>query len=80
MVTKVLGLHSWIRIIMPLTDVQEERDDITDAFRAYAAKEGAPSDKYGIRVHWAKIELPKKEEDEKRREYVEKRYPVNAGR
>ena len=75
------GLHSWVGIIMYLpTEVQEERDRITEAFRQYAAREEALlGDKYGIRVHWAKIELPKGEAERKAaRETMAKRYPVDA--
>ena len=35
------------------------RAAITEAFKSYAKKEEAAlGDKYGIRTHWAKIELP----------------------
>ena len=73
------GLHSWIGIIMYLpTQVQEERDRITEAFKAYAAREEALlGDKYGIRVHWAKIELPDGENERRiAREKIAKRYPA----
>ena len=72
------GLHSWIGIIMYLPSPDpESRAAITEAFKSYAKKEEAAlGDKYGIRTHWAKIELP--EGDEERREArkrIESRYP-----
>jgi len=45
------------------TEDPEERAQITKAFEQYRAKEEALlGDKYGIRVHWAKVELPEGEE------------------
>ena len=54
------GLHSWIGIIMYLpSDDAKERDAITAAFKKYADREtNTLGEKYGIRTHWAKIELP----------------------
>ena len=61
---------------LPTTD-EAERDAITAAFEAYAAKETETlGDEYGLRVHWAKIELPKEIERQKlARQTVHKRYP-----
>ena len=61
------GLHSWIGIIMYLpTDDETERDAITRAFKSYAAKEEATlGEKYRIRTHWAKIELPEPERSDR---------------
>ena len=45
------------------TEDPEERAQITAAFEQYRAKEEALlGEKYGIRVHWAKVELPEGEE------------------
>jgi len=54
------SLHSWVGIIMYLpTSVEAERDAITRAFTTYGEKEfDALGDKYELRTHWAKIELP----------------------
>ena len=54
------SLHSWVGIIMYLpTSVEAERDAITRAFTAYGEKEfDVLGDKYELRTHWAKIELP----------------------
>jgi L-galactono-1,4-lactone dehydrogenase len=51
------GLHSWVGIIMYLpSEVPAERDKITSAFKAYAARETELlGDKYAIRTHWAKV-------------------------
>ena len=41
------------------TTVAAERDAITDAFTRYGHREfDALGDKYELRTHWAKIELP----------------------
>ena len=72
------GLYSWVGIIMYLpTSDPATRSAITDAFKSFARKEEATlGGRYGIRTHWAKIELPEGE-DERRaaRETLEQRYP-----
>ena len=80
------GLHSWIGIIMYLpTDDETERDAITRAFKSYAAKEEATlGEKYRIRTHWAKIELPEPERSDRgfrvARERMAQLYPVEEFR
>ena len=80
------GLHSWIGIIMYLpTDDETERDAITAAFKSYAAKEEATlGEKYRIRTHWAKIELPEPERSDRgfrvARERMAQLYPVEEFR
>ena len=72
------GLHSWIGIIMYLPSPDPaSRDAITRAFKSYAKmEEDALGDTYGIRTHWAKIELPDGEEERKEaRARIERRYP-----
>ena len=80
------SLHSWVGIIMYLpTTVEAEREDITNAFTEYGYKEfDALGDKYELRTHWAKIEVP---EDirrlDKTRTKLREHYPVkefNAAR
>ena len=73
------SLHSWVGIIMYLpTDVQAERDAITNAFKAYGAKEfDELGDKYELRTHWAKIELETDPERlKKQREKIHQHFPV----
>jgi hypothetical protein len=77
------GLHSWIGIIMYLpSDDAKERDAITAAFKKYADREtNALGEKYGIRTHWAKIELP--DDPDARadaRRAVENRYDLSGFR
>lgn len=77
------GLHSWIGIIMYLPgDDADERDAITAAFEAYAARETeALGEKFQIRTHWAKIELPGDPEARvAARRAVESRYDVSGFR
>ena len=79
----VPGLHSWIGIIMYLPgDDADERDAITAAFEAYAARETeALGEKFQIRTHWAKIELPGDPEARvAARRAVESRYDVSGFR
>lgn len=80
------SLHSWVGIIMYLpTTVESEREAITQAFTRYGEQEfDKLGDKYKIRTHWAKIELP---EDANRlatlRRQIREHYPVkefNAAR
>jgi L-galactono-1,4-lactone dehydrogenase len=80
------SLHSWVGIIMYLpTTVEAEREAITNAFTEYGYKEfDALGDKYELRTHWAKIEVP---EDirrlDKTRTKLREHYPVkefNAAR
>ena len=72
------GLYSWVGIIMYLPSSDPvTRSAITDAFKSFARQEEATlGGRYGIRTHWAKIELPEGE-DERRaaREKIERRYP-----
>ena len=53
------------------------RDAITDAFKSYARKEEETlGERYGLRTHWAKIELPDGEDERHAaRQRVERRYP-----
>ena len=77
------GLHSWIGIIMYLPgDDADERDAITAAFEAYAKRETeALGEKFQIRTHWAKIELPGDPEARvAARRAVESRYDVSGFR
>jgi L-galactono-1,4-lactone dehydrogenase len=77
------GLHSWIGIIMYLPgDDADERNAITAAFEAYAARETeALGEKFQIRTHWAKIELPGDPEARvAARRAVESRYDVSGFR
>lgn len=80
------SLHSWVGIIMYLpTTVESEREAITQAFTRYGEQEfDKLGDKYKLRTHWAKIELP---EDANRlatlRRQIREHYPVkefNAAR
>jgi len=78
-----LGLHSWIGIIMYLPSEDEtQRNAITNAFKKYAARETeALGDRYGIKTHWAKIELPDDTEDrEKARKTMDSRYDTESFR
>lgn len=77
------GLHSWIGIIMYLPgDDADERNAITAAFEAYAKRETeALGEKFQIRTHWAKIELPGDPEARvAARRAVESRYDVSGFR
>lgn len=80
------SLHSWVGIIMYLpTTVESEREAITQAFTRYGEQEfDKLGDKYKLRTHWAKIELP---ENANRlatlRRQIREHYPVkefNAAR
>jgi len=80
------SLHSWVGIITYLpTTVESEREAITRAFKRYGEQEfDKLGDKYKLRTHWAKIELP---EDANRfatlRRQIREHYPVkefNAAR
>ena len=67
------------------TDDETERDAITRAFKSYAAKEEATlGEKYRIRTHWAKIELPEPERSDRgfrvARERMAQLYPVEEFR
>ena len=75
------GLHSWIGIIMYLpSDDKVQRHEITNAFKAYSKRETEVlGDKYQIKTHWAKIELPETLEEQKHaRATIEKLYDVAA--
>ena len=63
-------------------DDADERDAITAAFEAYAARETeALGEKFQIRTHWAKIELPGDPEARvAARRAVESRYDVSGFR
>ena len=80
------SLHSWVGIIMYLpTTVAAERDAITDAFTRYGHREfDTLGDKYELRTHWAKIELPDDVRRlDKMRTKIREHYPVkefNAAR
>jgi L-galactono-1,4-lactone dehydrogenase len=80
------SLHSWVGIIMYLPTAEEaERAAITKAFTKYGEQEfDQLGDKYELRTHWAKIELPEdKARREKLRQKIRQHYPVkefNAAR
>lgn len=74
------SLHSWVGIIMYLPEDEESRKKITAAFREYARVEGkALFGKYGAVEHWAKIEVPEREEElQAMRRRLAGRYPLQA--
>lgn len=72
-------VHSWVGIIMYLpTEDPKTRQEITDAFAAYAQlceREVMP--KYGAKWHWAKLEPGEDAERLVRvQEYLKERYDV----
>ena len=54
------SLHTWVGIIMYLpTEDVAQRSAITAAFKSYADKTRATlGETYGLKTHWAKIEVP----------------------
>lgn len=74
------GLHSWVGIIMylPSEDVTQ-RKDITNKFQGeYCELLGAVGENFDAASHWAKMELPKNETEEKALQiFLSKRYPVD---
>jgi L-galactono-1,4-lactone dehydrogenase len=75
-------VFSWIGVIMYLPPNQspEQRSVIQEAFQGYIQAMQSLVEEYDAQVHWAKIEIPMKEENvlEVMRRRVQARYPIRV--